>query len=109
MLNVLDYIRVRAISEWSGVGLEQLGVTYAIECAPDSRFRSPKRGVLTINIADFLPPEDRSEEVLRNAANRLVGKVFMRVKKENSEIYICHIHGLPLGDWLAREINFLGA
>lgn len=102
-MNIIDYIRVRAISEWGSEEGEGLDVTYAIEYADDSLFSSPKRGILTINIADFLPGHDGSEEALRNAADRLVGKVFVRVKTENREIHICHIHGLPLGDWLARN------
>jgi len=103
-LDILDYIRFRAVSDIGSREGGDFEVTFNIEHSSTPGFSEPRRGVMTINLS-WLIAEARDEGSVQNALAALVGRVFMRVREEDKEISIHHIHGMPIRDWLLDRIK----
>jgi hypothetical protein len=100
---VLDYIRIVGVSEISFISSDDFNVTFNIVYSDDSSFKSPKRGVFTINLSDFVDIPNISHVDIEKIASRLTGQVLLRGKEEDGTVRILHLRGMSFSDWLVKN------
>jgi hypothetical protein len=103
-LQVLDYIRITGISDISFTSSESFNVTFNIVYSHEPGFKSPKRGIFTINLFDFIDITSLDYQDMEKIASRLTGQVLMRGKEEDGAVTILHLLGMNLNDWLIRNV-----
>ena len=103
----LDYIRIVGISDISSDSLRPSDITFNIEYSGDSDFNSPKLGVITLRMNELLDTSGLGTGDMEKIASRLIRQVLVRQRDKDGTIIILHILGLPLGEWLRKNIPFL--
>ncbi len=104
-MQVLDFIRFRAVSDWDCAPGDRLRITFNIEYSVTPGFEEPKRGLITIDVKCLGYELARDERDFLDAIQALIGKVFMRVRGEDREVSILQVHGMPIHDWLFNRIR----
>jgi hypothetical protein len=99
-LQVLDYIRIVGISGIEGISLDVVDVTFNILYSQDSGFTSPRKGVFTLRLSDFVDVSNSANRDIENVASGLIGQILIRERKEDGSIRVVHLLGMALGDWL---------
>jgi hypothetical protein len=103
-LQVLDYIRITGISDITFISSDTFNVTFNIVYSDDPSFKSPKRGIFTVNLSDFIDIPNLNYQGMEKIASRLTGQVLMRGKEEGGAVTILHLLGMNLSDWLIRNV-----
>lgn len=103
----LDYIRIVGVSEIKSGGLDHADVTFNIEYSGDADFSFPKMGVITLRMDELLDTTAIGVGELEKIASRLTRQVLQRERIEDGTIVILHILGMPLGEWLKKNIPLL--
>ncbi len=104
----LDYIRIVGISDIPPDSFAPYDITFNIEYSGDSDFSSPKMGVITLRMNELLDTPGLGAGDMEKIASRLIRQVLTRERTGDGTIIILHILGLPLGEWLRKNVPFLG-
>ena len=104
---ILDYIRIVGISEITPGGAGHSDITFNIEYSGDSDFRFPMMGVITLRLDEILGTDGLGTGEMEKIGSRLVRQVIQRERTEDGTIVILHMLGMPLGEWLMKNIPFL--
>ncbi|MCI0482302.1 MAG: hypothetical protein L0213_12030, partial [Candidatus Dadabacteria bacterium] len=78
-----------------------------IEYSGDSDFSSPKLGGITLRMNELLDTSGLGAGDMEKIASRLIRQVLTRERDRDGTIIILHILGLPLGEWLSKNVPFL--
>jgi len=103
----LDYIRIVGISEINSGGSGHSDITFNIEYSGDSDFSFPKMGVITLRLDELLGTTALGSGVVEKIGARLLRQVLQRERTQDGSIVILHILGMPLGEWLTKNIPLL--
>lgn len=103
----LDYIRIVGITDITPDSSAPHDITFNIEYSGDSDFSSPKMGVITLRMNEHLDTSGLGAGDMEKIASRLIRQVLTRERDRDGTIIILHILGLPLGEWLRKNIPFL--
>ena len=103
----LDYIRIVGISEITPGGSGHSDITFNIEYSGDSDFSFPKMGVITLRMDELLGAAPLGTGDMEKIGSRLIRQVLQRERTEDGTIVILHILGMPLGEWLMKNIPLL--
>lgn len=96
----LDYIRIVGIEDSPLESPKLTDVTFNIEHSEDSEFTTPKRGIITLRLSEYIDTQGMGRSDIELIANALIHEILIREKDEEGELNISHFLGLPLGDWL---------
>ena len=103
----LDYIRIVGIAEIKSGSASHSDITFNIEYSGDSDFSFPKMGVITLRVDELLGTDALGRGDMEKIGRKLVRQVLQRERTEDGTIVILHILGMPLGEWLRRNIPLL--
>ncbi len=104
----LDYIRIVGISEINPGGPGHSDITFNIEYSGNSDFSSPKMGVITLRLDELLGTTAAlGRGDMEKIGSRLIRQVLQRERTEDGSIIILHILGMPLSEWLMKNIPML--
>ena len=104
----LDYIRIVGISDIKSEGSDHSDLTFNIEYSGDSDFSTPKMGVITLRLDELLGTTSAlGREDVEKIGIRLIRQVLQRERTKDGSIVILHILGMPLGEWLMKNIPLL--
>lgn len=102
-MQVLDYIRIVGISGTEAISPDAFDVTFNIIYSKDSDFSSPRRGVFTLRLSEFIDISNSGNGDIENMALGLIGQVLIREKREDGSVKVFHLLGMALGDWLIKN------
>ena len=99
-IQALDYIRIVGIEDSPVEHASLSEITFNIEHSEDSEFTTPKRGIITLRLSEYIDTSGMGRADIELIASALLHQILIREKDQEGILNIAHFLGLPLGEWL---------
>lgn len=103
----LDYIRIIGIEDITYDDPEKTDITYKIEHSEEADFEESNRGIITFRISEWIDTEGFDNNDIDKIARKLIKQVLIREKDDDGGVYILHMFGLPIEQWVLNNLDLL--